>query len=64
LKEKEKEKKDERSWMDLLLAMSYYSECEPKGMAMLVVCGVNQHSEARLCSVLCIPLGEGSSFPE
>ena len=50
--------------MDLLLAMSYYSECEPKGMAMLVVCGVNQHSEARLCSVLCIPLGEGSSFPE
>lgn len=31
--------------MDLLLAVSY-SECTLKGMAMLVVCSINQHSEA------------------
>lgn len=47
LKEKKKkEKKDGGSRMDLLLAMSYYSEYKLKGMAVLVVCSINQHAEA------------------
>lgn len=35
------------SWMGLLPAMSYY-ECKFEGMAALVVCSVNQCSEASI----------------
>lgn len=66
LKGKKKRERKERwgSWMDLLLAMTYCSECKLKGMAALVVCSINQHSEAPLHLVLCIPLGNGCSVPK
>lgn len=50
--------------MDLLLTMSYYSECKLKGMALLVVCSINQHSEAPTALSAVHPSGKRKILPQ
>lgn len=50
--------------MDLLLAVSYYSECKLKGMALLVVCSISQHSEAPTALGAVHPSGKRKILPQ